>query len=703
MAKSASPLSSCFVFASAGSGKTKTLVDRYVKSLFFGIKSSEILCITFTNAAVFEMQSRISKLLENLYKNTNGFTETYLKQTIGLTQISDPDIKTAESLFFNFQDTIHNSKILTIHSFCQQLLTQFPFEAGICPNFEIIDKSDSLELIECGRKKILTSLANDEILLRDLTEVMSIYQFEDLVNLIQPQCSSFERFFDLHADLDEYRCILETRFSQFSQSKAVKSKEKFIRKTCLFLRIAKMIINEYKNIKVSKNVLDFADVLTKTEYLFTKSYAKDFVMSKICSKIKSIMIDEAQDLSDIQWRLISLFASDMFSDPHNDKTIFVVGDIKQSIYRFQGANYKLFSEFYQNCKDAFAKLGKQLQTVYLNTNYRSTPEILNYVDKVFDESLAKEAFDEEIISYKQHVPYRTEARGIVEIVQEDQPERMAKFVKDHMTNDTLILTRSRNTIAEQLVDELTKIGIEVATSDNKPLKEYRLIKDILAVADICIDNNNDYAVVTFLKSKYVFENPLTNKGLLPLCYNRTTSVFQNLRRLYPEKYVILREITGYYCENNLVEFFYDITTFIRCTSQKDKNMICSFLSEVKRFSNKFSDDISEFLKTFKKQNKQVSDNWFTSNKIRLSTIHGSKGLEAETVFLIDFKEEANKKKLTTVFIDDMFLVKHSQKEQFEEIKNIIEKEYIEEKKELIRLKYVALTRPKNYLYILKTF
>ena len=109
---------SCFVFASAGSGKTKILVDRYVKSLFLEVKPSEILCLTFTNAAVFEMKSRISKILEKLYLNEDNFTESYLRDVVGISHPSFRDIEHAGRLFLKFQDDLSDLKILTIHAFC---------------------------------------------------------------------------------------------------------------------------------------------------------------------------------------------------------------------------------------------------------------------------------------------------------------------------------------------------------------------------------------------------------------------------------------------------------------------------------------------------------------------------------------------------------------------------------------------------------
>ncbi|MDR0942556.1 MAG: UvrD-helicase domain-containing protein [Holosporales bacterium] len=760
--------SSCFVFASAGSGKTKTLVDRYVKSLFFGVNLREILCITFTNAAVLEMESRISAVLEALYLNQNGYAENYLKNIIGLKEVGERDIEIAESLFFKFQDDFSNLKILTIHSFCQSLIQQFPLESEIVPGFEIIDESESTDLIKTAKKNALAKLSKDEKLLASLSETMSIYSFEELIDKIYSLSSEFIRFFNSYAGVEEYSALLKNKFhlkefikfseeqqkfiEKFIQNQNLEElyltkagtirkkipfqdketsreiaevtfknsqnlkKKKFIEKTCLFLNVVKAIIAEYQDIKAKTNVLDFSDVLLKAEYLLTESCAKEFVASKICSQIKAIMIDEAQDLSALQWRLITLFSNEIFSDPHNNKTIFVVGDIKQSIYRFQGADYKLFPRFYERCKDTFSKLGKPLKTIYLNMNYRTLPEILRNIDLTFNGEAAEFAFDQNLIAYKKHMPFRKEPNGqkqgktfeMIDVSDaEDKAKKIAEFIKSRLTDDSLILTRSRNELTENIANELLELGVRISASDKITLTDNLLIMDILAIADVCIDNTNDYALACILKSPYLFENPLNNNDLFLICNGRITSVFENLKTAYPEKYEFIANIIGCYNENNLLKFFYYLSTIIRKFSEKDSIVLSAFIDEVVKFSRKVSDNIPEFLSYFRAKKTQISDISIGKKGVRLSTVHGAKGLEATSVFLLDFDLDADKAKMKLGFTDisdakgkEMFFIKPKKNELFEELEKVLEQQYSEEKKELVRLLYVAMTRARDNLYVL---
>ncbi|MDR3030852.1 MAG: UvrD-helicase domain-containing protein, partial [Holosporales bacterium] len=222
--------SNCFVFASAGSGKTKTLVDRYIKLLFSGIKPREILCLTFTNNAVFEMRERISAILEKLLINKDDYIQKYAINTLGLSMDLQTIVKTSQKLFLDFQDDISDIKILTIHSFCKNILKKFPLEANIAPNFEIIDERESKILINEAKTNVLKKLCAQEsdYLLKELTEVLSFQTFEALVKNICGDFSKFFEFFSINRDLDLYKEQLKTNFKLSANIEFSKEQEEFI-------------------------------------------------------------------------------------------------------------------------------------------------------------------------------------------------------------------------------------------------------------------------------------------------------------------------------------------------------------------------------------------------------------------------------------------------------------------------------------------
>ena len=757
--------SSCFVFASAGSGKTKILVDRYVKSLVYGISPQDILNVTYSNAAVCELEERISGILKQLYLNKDNFTQRYMQDTLNMTNISKQDIEKASELFFKFQDNLSQLKILTIHSFCQSLLQQFPLEADLFPDFRILDETEGLNFISQAKEGVLNRLSDD--IIKNLLCNFSLTTLEDFINKIYQNLPRFIDFFSENKTLEIYRtkaldlfnikcdtenegsCQFTVRQKEFIakflanknleevyltkdgtlrkkipfqnetiskeisvivyENYIMRNKSKTLETTCSFLKLAQQIVEEYQRIKIENHVLDFSDVLYKTKYLLTKSCAKEFIISKICSQIKSIMIDEAQDLSPLQWELIRLFADDIYFDPCSQKTIFVVGDIKQSIYRFQGADCDMLSKTFVDTANIFQKMNKKVKEIYLNVNYRSLPKVLESVDKFFEKKNSKN-LSSEAIKYQKHVPFRHSEQGNVEIINieeyetdlQKKSEKIAFDISQRMTDNSLILTRSRNELSKNVVQNLTKLGIKVAPLDGLKLSQNLIIMDLLALADFCINGNNDYALCCTLKSPYIFDEPLKNNDLQMICRINISLTLKQLELNFPKQYMYLNKIISWYDETELQKFFYLLSVNLHNISANERYTVANFLDEVTKFAKNYSENIPKFLEYFRASDIKISNQNISTKEIRLSTIHGSKGLEADTVFLLPYKLKADKAKTKFLFSQDFFFIKPPQKKSFPELDKIANEEYDAEERELYRLLYVAMTRARNNLYIFTT-
>ena len=136
--RASNPLSSVWVSASAGSGKTKVLTDRVLNLLLLTGKPDKILCLTYTKAAAAEMANRVGDVL----KKWAICPETDLVTEIQNLSGETPDANTiakARRLFAEVLETPGGMKIMTIHSFCQSVLRRFPLEAGVPPNFQMMD------------------------------------------------------------------------------------------------------------------------------------------------------------------------------------------------------------------------------------------------------------------------------------------------------------------------------------------------------------------------------------------------------------------------------------------------------------------------------------------------------------------------------------------------------------------------------------
>ena len=747
---------SCFAFASAGSGKTKLLVDRYVKSLITGIKPSEILCITFTNLAVSEMFNRISSILQDLHEQTDEYIINYLKNTLNIEYMNNKLIVNVRELFIKFQEELNYTKIMTLHSFCKNILNQFPIEAEISPGFNIIEQEELNILLQQAKQRYFKKLITEEEdipfssyylnelvdeLFNNTSNSLSIYNknaenilykkliIEDL-QFDNQQQYIINKYFANH-NIDEVfltkngnirkniKCdnidndLLQDIANTLYNIKINNNKKNIILKTKILTKIINGVYNELSILKSNNNVLDFNDIINKTYYLLKYSSYKDYVLLELAKNIKTILLDEAQDLSTIQWAILGFFIENCFADILNNKSIFIVGDIKQSIYRFQNANYKAFIDFYEYSQKANKQFNKKLYTVYLDKCYRTLPKILNNIDTIFNK-YSHYAFNG---IYRNHVPVRTENKGIFELINTNTAQEIAQYILDNKIDDTLILFRSRNDFNTELYYELLSLGLNVAPLDKLYLKDISIIQNILSLANIAISivsNNNintDRALAFILQSSYIFDNPMSNQDLFNICYCRNNTLMECLKIKYEDKFNIINNVINKYKSDNLLEFFYYIVCkLIKINNINDNDVLATFMDIIMKYSENYNENIIEFLDYF--NNTEYTTHLCGNNKncIRFSSIHSAKGLEADTVILLNFKLTADKSQLKFIYKDNqnifepyngkyLFFLKPSYNESCVELESYINEEYGEESKELFRLLYVALTRARNKLYV----
>ena len=156
------PAESVWVAASAGTGKTKVLTDRLLRLMLDGTDPAHILCLTFTRAAAAEMANRINQRLAAWTTLSPGRLEEDLVELTGRFP-QEHEIARARQLFAQILDVPGGAKIATIHAFCQSLLRRFPLEAGVPPEFALIDERGAAEaLAEAAEAVIVAARAETE-------------------------------------------------------------------------------------------------------------------------------------------------------------------------------------------------------------------------------------------------------------------------------------------------------------------------------------------------------------------------------------------------------------------------------------------------------------------------------------------------------------------------------------------------------------
>lgn len=514
----------------------------------------------------------------------------------------------------------------------------------------------------------------------------------------------------------------------YNQQQYISNKSVFDNTLALF-DLSMNFANVYKNIKQEQNLLDFEDLILYTQKLFSKPDVMGWVLSQLDISISHILVDEAQDTSPQQWNILRMLSGDFFTDGDtaNNRSIFVVGDTKQSIYGFQNADPNAFAL----SRDAIAQQIKQnyrsIQEVSLDQSFRSVKPILDTVDYFFD---SKDIIDTTGFHNNKHKCCRIEPQdvGFVELHDVFQCEetgarktklyvqmiadKIKSVIQDekYSPNDILVLVQKRKPFAEPLSMELKKHGINVAGSDRINLPSFSAIKDMLYLTRFCLNTNDDYSLCCLLKSPFY---RLKEADIFNLCKikNSThdTTVFAILQDVYPTIYDDLTETIDQSKKLSPYSFFTYVLNknnnrqkFISALGKQIIDPLEEFLTMCLSYERTQPGTLHHFLKWFVTGDSEIKRDMDASNGVRIMTVHGSKGLASPIVFLIDTLTVPKPENMLDInYLHDnqqydLWLWKTSNSNIIQSISDKIRQDDIAE---YYRLLYVAMTRTRDKLYI----
>ena len=484
----------------------------------------------------------------------------------------------------------------------------------------------------------------------------------------------------------------------------------------------------YKQIKQEQNLLDFEDLILYTQKLFFKPDVMGWVLSQLDISISHILVDEAQDTSPQQWNILRMLAGDFFTDgdtTENNRSIFVVGDTKQSIYGFQNADPKAFAASREAIAEQIKQNYRTIQEVSLDQSFRSVKPILDTVDFFFNN---RDVIEISGFHNNTHKCIREEDKGFVELHNVSQYEatgskktkqyvqmiadKIKSIVQDekHSPKDIMVLLQKRKPFAEPLAVALKKYGIDVAGSDRINLPSFPAIKDLLNLVRFCINNEDDYSLCCLLKSPF---DRLKEEDIFKLCNIKQTeknvNIFTILQNVYPDIYNDLTSIV----EQSKKLAPYSFFTYVLNKNEKRKKMISAlgeqiidpleeFLTMCLAYERTQSGTLYHFLKWFITGDSEIKRDMNASDGVRIMTIHGSKGLASPIVFLIDtLTVSKNETMLDINYLHnnqnyDLWLWKTANSDIIQSISDKIRQDEIAE---YYRLLYVAMTRTCDKLYI----
>jgi ATP-dependent helicase/nuclease subunit A len=351
---------SIVISSPAGSGKTEKLSRRYISLLDEGSDVEKILCITFTEKAAAEMKQRILSILER----------------------ENP------ALLQRISEKIPLMRISTIHAFCLKILKRFSIELGLDPSLNVLDEQASEDL---WNRAVHESLMEEKrrpgefflfIKGRGLNGWSATKRMLDAIHMRKPYP---ELILKEGGELDDG---VREPFGLYAK--------------CLA---------RYKAIKADRHVLDFDDFEVLASEALSHGPQWHNILYSFDEHTDHILVDEFQDTNTLQWKIIDKLTEEWRSgmgpkrESGKTPTIFVVGDEKQSIYLFRGANVSVFHE----AKDRFADwLGSDYHFVQVRENYRSLPAIVDFTNALFEKLMHPEPPERWITAYS---PFEAARQG----------------------------------------------------------------------------------------------------------------------------------------------------------------------------------------------------------------------------------------------------------------------------------------------------
>ena len=532
--------------------------------------------------------------------------------------------------------------------------------------------------------------------------------------------------------------------------------------TLALYTIADAVMQSYTSAKTHQSAMDFADLITKTVNLLTGESGTQWVLYKLDEGIAHILVDESQDTSPDQWRLISALSTEFFvgqGASEETRTVFAVGDEKQSIYSFQGAAPKEFARQGVKFKTLAETAEQRWHQVPLKLSFRTTDPVLRAVDAVFSDPARTPGLSS-TDSNVEHLVKRVGQAGLFELWPTEksnkvdstdpwlplgEPERgdPVKNVADRIADtiaywrsngevlpstgqpiepgDILILVRKRQPFTPAMVAALKARGIPVSGADRIDLLNQIAVQDLLSLADFLTLPEDDLALAEVLKSPiFGFDD----NDLLALAPKRKLKTLWKMlldnepgNPRFTEAAEILKRWRKQADFAPPYEFFARL--FDR-DQVRDKllarlgpdagDALDEFIDLALNFDEQEPPSLSGFLSWIRSDSHEVKrDLEMGRNEVRVMTVHGAKGLEAPIVFLPDTCAKPASQKSTPVLSVPKMVRRKNTSAPFvwaikgatrlSAIRNIKTADEVSELEESNRLLYVAMTRARDRLYV----
>ncbi|MCR4281496.1 MAG: double-strand break repair helicase AddA, partial [Bauldia sp.] len=534
------------------------------------------------------------------------------------------------------------------------------------------------------------------------------------------------------------------------------------------LRLAEAAIGEYARLKRQRGVLDFEDLVVRTVTLLSRVDASRWVHYKLDRGLDHILVDEAQDTSPRQWQVIKALAEEFFAGEgasRSRRTLFAVGDEKQSIFSFQGAVPAWFALTRQELGSAARAGGYAWADLELHLSFRSAPVVLQAVDEVFKAEVAHRGLAAEARPTVHEARRRNEPGRVVfwpaieppekpkaedwatplDHLGKDSPEvRLAKRIattvrgwldrgetldapdKDGRprpihAGGILILTRSRGALTDAINRELKTERVDIAGADRLTLTEHIAVMDLMALGRVVLLPEDDLSLASLLKSPLI---GLDEEALFALaCERKNRSLWESLTEKAAGREEFARAkalIDAWRAEADWRDphaFFARILgpdggrrAFLRRLGPEVDDVLDEFLAQTLAYERNNVPSLEGFLDWLVAGETEIKrDTETLRDEVRVMTVHGAKGLEADVVFLVDNGSRpviaAHDPRLLSLAADHdpnnpgPFVWMRTIKQMPQMVRTRVEVWRERAAEEYRRLLYVGMTRARDRLYV----
>lgn len=668
--------SNIFVKAGAGTGKTRTIIELYFDLLYakrYDVK--HILAITFTEKAANEMKERIKRKIHEM---------SDAKENVNIPHLN------------MLQKRVNYAWISTMHAFCSRVLREFPLQSGIDPMFEVITESEKRKRVKyCVRNYFNQS--NGSSRFNKIKELAYLYRYDKLLELFEEALEKKQ-----YEIANVHLSAIKTKTDDVQTGVEIKRLLPDFKKT--YNEMLKMYIDENKR----DNKLDYDQLLSEVRTLLTKD---DTVRETLQKRFKCIIVDEFQDTNKQLKEIVALL--------NVDNRIVFVGDSKQSIYLFNGADVSVFN----NTEKEF----KREEIFELFKNYRSNKQLIDFYNHVFPKIFEKKPELDYTVQYDAlSAQGECDQKRPVKLLPisknfHEECTTICKYIKKRIDEgssygDFAVLMR-RMTHIEVLEEALKHYGIPFFVSGNRGFFKKPEIVSLTSFIKAIYDPADEENLLILLRS---FLSPYTDSQLVQLRKMDKTSLLKAWEKYsqqkddrsgFYNKFVEMRNKSNVMNPERIVQTlidFFDYEFLVSQLSNPGRRLlnIKKFVEYAQNFEGESSlrSFISRLHGLETNDEGEASTDNEKSDVVRVMTIHKSKGLEFNTVIFPELgyaKQSGFSKPKIIVdyesnnlsFIDPETAAIES------EYTKMLEREQKKEDEEEKRVLYVAFTRAEKELIL----